>query len=273
MIKYLPGILILLILGGCVKKTNWPLQDSLPKTVIVDGIITDHYGTQEIRLRYPVAHLNEIAQPVAGANVIVNSDDSSFVFSEDALNPGNYLSVNNFAAMAGQNYTLLVFVGSAYYSAKTTMVAGAGFDPLTYSKNADDNLYHINFIAGAFDPNNPAMWEVILDWSNVPGYNKADSLKNRAKFNFYTLSTIDVTEIFAPETEKISFPAGTVVVQNRYSLTPGHAAFLREMLSETTWQGSLFCTLPSNVSTNLSSGAAGYFGVCAVTTLSFTVNQ
>jgi hypothetical protein len=88
---------------------------------------------------------------------------------------------------------------------------------------------------------------------------------------FYTLPTLDVSEIFAPVMESISFPAGTIITERRYSLTPEHAEFLREMLLETSWTGGLFSVANSNVTTNLSEGAAGYFGACSVTSLSLTV--
>jgi hypothetical protein len=88
---------------------------------------------------------------------------------------------------------------------------------------------------------------------------------------FYTLKTLDVSEVFAPAVEEISFPAGTIIEERRYSLTAAHAEYLRTLLSETTWQGGLFTTPSANVATNLSAGATGFFGVCAVTSLSVTV--
>jgi hypothetical protein len=115
------------------------------------------------------------------------------------------------------------------------------------------------------------MWEVLLDWSKVPGYPPADSLKCRARLLFYTLSTLDVSEIFAPAMEQISFPVGTVINETRYSLTPEYAAFIREVLLETQWQGGLFNSTPANVPTNLSAGGAGFFAVCGVYTISQTV--
>jgi hypothetical protein len=88
---------------------------------------------------------------------------------------------------------------------------------------------------------------------------------------FYTLPTLDVSEIFAPEMEKILFPGGTIITERRYSLTPGHAEFIRELMLETNWTGGLFSLANSNVMTNLSDGAIGYFGACSVTSLSLTV--
>jgi hypothetical protein len=43
------------------------------------------------------------------------------------------------------------------------------------------------------------------------------------------------------------------------------------MLLETNWTGGLFTVAPANVGTNLSEGAFGFFGACAVTELSVIV--
>ena len=89
---------------------------------------------------------------------------------------------------------------------------------------------------------------------------------------FYTLPTLDVSEVFAPQMEEIYFPAGSSITERRYSITPGHAEFIRELLLETNWAGGLFNVASANVTTNLSNGALGFFGLCAVTQLSVIVN-
>jgi len=43
------------------------------------------------------------------------------------------------------------------------------------------------------------------------------------------------------------------------------------LLLETSWQGGVFPSDPANVNTNLSEGALGFFGICAVNSLSLTV--
>lgn len=268
--KILAILLFVAAFSGCVKETTWDIGDG-EKKVVVDGILTDEPGVQVIRLQYSVAELNAVPEPVTGAEVIINTEDSSFVLTEDTLQPGVYQTRPGFSAEQEKTYTLQIFHQGNLYSAKAEMMPGITFDPLQYVQEPGKNMFHVSFVASAFSPDDPAMWEVLLDWSQVPGYSPGDSLVNRARLLFYTLPTIDVTEIFAPEMEKVSFPAGTIVTQKRYSLTSAHASFVRELLSETTWQGGLFNTMPSDVSTNLSNGATGWFGVCGVRTLSFTI--
>ena len=264
-------ILLLLSLYSCVKKTNWPITGNVPKLIVVDGILTDEPQRQVIRITYPTAGLNEIPVPVSGANVVINNEDSTYELLEIPAGSGLYQTHSNFSAVLGKNYSLLIFSGEKVYSAKASMMPGLVFNPLHYVKNDGDNLFHINYVASAFNTELPAMWEVQLDWSKVAGYEQTDSSLCQKRMLFYTLPTLDVSEIFAPGMEKISFPAGTHIIEKRYSLSSGHAGFIRTLLSETNWQGGLFCSAPANVLTNLSSGAIGYFGVCAVTELSFPV--
>lgn len=264
-------ILFLLFLAGCVEKADWPVSGDPPDMIIVDGILTDEQKSQSVRITYPVNQLNETPLPVTGANVVINNEDSTYQLMESSANPGVYITNNKFSATLGKNYSLLIFYKDKVYSAKSYMVPGVIFDPMTYIKNEGDDLYHIDFVASSFNTVDPAMWEVSLDWSKVPGYQQADSLTCQKRLLFYTLPTLDVSEVFAPEMEKISFPAGTKVTEKRYSLTPDHAEFIRTLLAETNWQGGFFCSAPANIRTNLSNGAAGYFGVCAVTEVSFLV--
>ena len=264
-------IVFLLSLYSCVKKTDWPVTGNVPGLIVVDGILTDEPKRQVIRITYPTAALNEIPTPVSGANVVINNEDSTYQLMEIPAGSGLYTTSSNFSAVLGKNYSLLIFFGEKVYSAKASMTPGRVFNPLHYVKNDGDNLFHIDYVASTFNTELPAMWEVMLDWSKVSGYEQTDSSLCQKRMLFYTLPTLDVSEIFAPEMEKISFPAGTRITEKRYSLSPNHAAFIRTLLSETNWQGGLFCSAPANVLTNLSSGATGYFGVCAVTELTFPV--
>ncbi|MEI6456232.1 MAG: DUF4249 family protein [bacterium] len=267
LIIFLPFVLF----TGCQKEVNWPVPDSNLDLVIVDGILTDENKVQSVKIYYSVNQQNDTVRPVTSANVLISNEDSAWTLIEQPGKPGNYLAGHSFPALPGKNYTLHVFKDDKLYTAKASLVAGIEFEELKYTKNDSDDLYHLEWVADAFNADQPAMWEVLIDWSDVSGYENTDSLLCRARLKFYTLPTLDVSEIFAPEMESISFPAGTRITEKRYSLTEEHAAFLRAMLLETNWQGGLFGSAPANVITNLGGGAFGFFGVCSVNTLYITV--
>jgi hypothetical protein len=266
-------ILILISFLGCEKKTDWTLKSQAGKLIVVDGIITGELKTQFLTLTFPVSELNTKPIPVTGATILISNEDSVFNMTEQPSGSGVYKSVSPFLAREGKNYSLLIFYGSQIISAKSAMAPASIFNFLVYSKDDDSELYHVSWVGSSFSTEAPAMWEVLIDWSKVPGYQQTDSTKCKARLLFYTLSTLDVSEIFAPAVEKVSFPAGTLINETRYSLTPEYAEFIREVLLETQWQGGLFNSVPANVPTNLSAGGAGFFAVCGVSSISQTVPQ
>ncbi len=269
--KILRIFLVFIPLIACQKQISWDIPKQDLNFIMVDGRITDIRGPQSVRIFYPVNQLNDDPLPVTGAKVLISSEDSLWLLKEDSLAPGIYLTSNTFIAVTGKTYSLFISNNDHVYSAKASMIPGSSFQALIYQKNEEDDLYHLDWVANAFNTAHPALWEIILDWSKVSGYEQTDSSLCKVRLQFFTLPTLDVSEIFAPDMQKISFPAGTLITENRYSITPDYAAFLRTMLLETNWQGGLFNTAPSNVITNLSAGARGYFAACAVTTIYLTV--
>ena len=262
---------LLTMLQGCVKETSWPVKDGASGKIVVNAILTDEVRAQQVNLYHPVSQLNRPPQPVAGASVIVSDEDSVWTLTELPASPGIYITPSFFSARLGKNYTLLISADNKIYTAKATMLPGSFFPELRYAKNETNNLYYVDWVANAFSTQDAAMWELRIDWSAVPGYEHLDSLKNHARMLFYTLPTLDVSEVFAPQMESIYFPAGTVITERRYSVTPEHAGFIRELLLETSWTGGLFDVAAANVTTNLSNGALGFFGICSVTELSVIV--
>ncbi|MBE0646472.1 MAG: DUF4249 family protein [Bacteroidales bacterium] len=269
--KSIRYIALILLLTGCVKQADWPVPDQSPEFIVVDATLTDEQKVHTVSINLPVTDLNAIPEAVTGATVLIATADSLWFLNEDSLRPGNYLTDSSFVATLNTGYSLQILWHEKNYSAQTSMVPGRVFNPLIYKKNEGDDAYHIDWVASAFSVNDPAMWEVFVDWSALPGYDTLDPCSCQARLLFYTLPTIDVSQIFAPIVEQISFPAGSLITERRFSVTPDHAEFLRQLLLETNWQGSMFPSANANVITNLSSGAIGYFSVCAVTELSLVV--
>jgi hypothetical protein len=264
--------LFFVLLISCEKRTDWQLQSENKNLIIVDGTITNQRktDTNTIKLSFPVTQLNETQKPVTGAIVNISDEDSTYHLIEHPANSGIYKK--KFIAYPGKHYTLLINYNNKIYSAQADMLSGINFQPLLYAKNTNNKLYHITKVVNnVYNPQNFAMWEILLDWSKVAGYQNQNPDSCKARVLYYTLPTIDVSQVLAPELEKISFPAGTIITERRYSLTKEHAEYIRALLSETNWDGGLFDSAHGNLPTNLSEGAAGFFAACGVTTLSITV--
>ena len=272
--KYILYILLISLLHvSCEEQTDWNLQTANNDFVVVDGIITNELKVQTITLTRPVLKINENAQPVSGATVLVSSELLSVTFIEDSLHPGTYLSESPFRGIKNKTYSLNITLENKVYSSKAELIpAVENFTFISWQKNENDDKYRISKVPAPYFPLLPAMYEIQLDWSSAPGYATANPDSCKAKLFYYTLPTIDVSEVFAPGIEKINFPAGTIITERRYSLTDEHAAFIRALLLETTWQGGYFNTATANIPTNLSEGALGFFGACGVAEKTETVN-
>ncbi|MCX6277260.1 MAG: DUF4249 family protein [Bacteroidetes bacterium] len=271
--KILHNIILTIMISGCVKETVWTPPDSPQTNLVVDAIITDEVKSHKIYLTTPVSQLNQSPKPYTGASVLISNEDSTWQLTENPADPGCYQTPSWFSAKLQKNYSLVIARNDQVYTAKATMLPSKPFPELKYLKNDGNNLYYVDWVANAFTTGEAAMWELLIDWSLVPGYEQLDSLHNHARLLFYTLPTLDVSEVFAPRMETTFFPAGANITERRYSLTPAHAEFIREALLETNWTGGLFTVAPANVTTNMSNGALGFFGACGVYELSIIVTR
>ncbi len=268
--KLIIYLFLILFLASCEEQSDWNLQKANNEFIVVDGIITNELKIQTITISKPLAQLNEKPLPVGGATVLVSSDQGTYTFHESAELPGTYLSDKAFTGIKTRTYSLLITSGNRVYVSKALLSPAADFAFLKY-KSVSKNIYQITAVSLFYNPDKAAMYEITLDWSSAPGYRNTNPDSCKAKLYSYTLPTLDVSEVFAPTIEKVNFPAGTVITERRYSLTDEHAAFIRAILLETTWQGGLFNTASANVPTNMSEGALGFFGACGVTEKQETV--
>ena len=262
--RYFLFILIITISLSCEKKIEWKLQSQDNDVIYVDGIITNENKIQTIKLSRFMSDPNEEPEPVFGAVVLVMVGDSVFEFKENVSSSGIYQTEKPLAGITDIPYNLRIIYNGNDFTAHNFMNPELEFNPLHYQKINLTNKYRITWVALAVNPNKPAMYEILLDWSHIPPYNNHDPELSKARLLYYTLPSLDVSEIFAPQLEKLLFPEGTIIIEKRYSLSLAHADFIRGVLLETNWNGGLFGSASANVPTNLSEGAAGFFGACGV---------
>jgi hypothetical protein len=261
--KYLYFLLSILIYS-CEEVTDYEFSTEDLQFIVVNGNLTNERKAHEITVKYPVTSLNEPAMPVSGAYVYVFDGDSLHALEEDLLNPGTYKTDEAFSSVVNRPYTLYIATSEKQYYASTYMLPVTAFNPLKYSFDEEKKLFSIDSVNQAFDRNESAIYEIQVDWTQVEGYETIEKSKKKAVLYYYTLNTIDISQVFAPEKETVYFPAGTTLVESKYSITPEHAGFIRSMLLETEWRGGFFDVAQGNLKTNLSEGAFGYFSVSTV---------
>ncbi len=256
--------LLLLISSACEKTVDWDLQTEETDTIVVEAIITDEHKTQEIKLSKTISNMNDIPEPVSGAKVLVSFSSFEIEFLESEMNSGSYYSEVPFKASSDQIYNLSIESDEEFYEAQTVLVPVYPFTPPPFSYNEELGLYTLYFNTYQYNPIEQSMIEIEIDWSHLPGYSDPDSL-SRAKMQYFFLKTLDVSYIVFPQDkEQVYFPEGSIAVFTKYSLTDEYGAFLRALLIESQWQGSVFEGARGNIPGNISNDALGFFTACGI---------
>jgi hypothetical protein len=265
--KYL---LFLLVLAACERASDQDISPGNDDLIVVCGGITDEAKSHIVTLSYPATALNGSSAPVTGATVSITDGTTTWPLTEDDSIKGTYYTAAGVKGVAGNYYTLAFTTKTGSYAATDYLPSNSWFAPLKYTESSN-GLYQITWVASMYNPSTPAMYEIFIDWSAVDGYQDSAAEDCRAHLYYYTLTSIDVSELFRPEIEKVYFPAGSVITEKRYSLSTAHEAFLRGLLIETAWRGGLYDATAANLPTNLSTGAIGFFSASSVYTLTIDV--
>jgi hypothetical protein len=253
----------ILVLFACEEKTTWEIPSEPLNTIVVEAIITNEYKQQVVILSKPFSDVNGEPVAVSGAAITISDDNNTLNFIESVDQPGTYLGENPAGASINKTYVLDINYAGETYSAEAYMVPVIPSWPLQVIA-AGNNLREIEWTAPGYDPDDLAMYEVTISWSHLVDTTFSDTL-TEARMLHYTLNTIDVSHIVFPqEKEEVFFPQGSILIAKKYSVTEDYAAFLRALLAETDWQGSLFEDARGNLPTNISNGGLGYFSVCSV---------
>ncbi|MFH2094773.1 MAG: DUF4249 family protein [Bacteroidota bacterium] len=258
--RFVVILIILILAAACEERIE---MDELPEGrefFIVDAMLTNEKKPHYVIFSRSSSQMNQQNTPVSGAIVSVYSGDSIIQFRESETKPGYYLSPP-FIAYPGNIYNLNIFFEGINYFASARSIKVTAYEPMpAFIIQLDDTTYTMNT---DYSSKEDAMWKIKLDWSHVPVNQPYDTIRT-ATLYFYTLHTIDVSQVFSSDKEPVHFPGGTRVVLEKHALSTEHAAFIRTLLSETEWRGGLFDVTPANIYTNMSEGSLGFFAVTTV---------
>jgi hypothetical protein len=234
----------------------WNFKSENVDKIVVDGILTNEFKAQCIKLSKVNSGINMPLETVSGATISVSDSTNTYIFSESSTERGSYYS-NPFQAVVNKTYYLTINYQSAQFKATATMVPLTGTDSFLIMKEKNLNKYVQLERGGA------SMIEVTYNWASNNDYTAIYG-SSLAKQWFYILNNVDINEVIGSDKEIIYFPEGTLITRRRYSLTGQHQTFIRSLLMETEWRGGVFDVQQGNVITNISNGALGFFGACTV---------
>ncbi len=258
--------IIIILLSSCERKAEWEYAENVPNVLVVESILTNELKAHNISLSFLSDSLNQEPSMMSGATVNVYENQDLISFSETS--DGIYESPIRQFALVNKVYSLSVEYGGKTYYAQTYALPVSAINPLEYSASQnEEGWYKINQVASSYNFGTAAMHEIYLDWSHLNL--EDDKGRTSVKLVYYSLPTIDIHQLFAPDKENIAFPLGTKVEHKKYALTPKHASYIRSLLTETEWKGGYFDPPAANLPTNLSEGAIGFFATCSVVSSSF----
>jgi hypothetical protein len=251
-------ILFFLVLLSCEERTDWELDTKEVPLLVVDGTITNEKKPHRVVLTKPVTELNQKPAPVSGALVAITDGDSVYILTEDGRNPGTYYTEPEVQGVPGKTYYLYVKIGEEEFYGGDYMAPVQDLKPLSYHKIEGYELYELDYK----ESKDASAMYVYFDWSYL--VDEAEKESARAFVHYYTLKSIDVNEIFKPTRERVFFPAGTIILRRKYSLSGAYQNFLRSLMMETEWKGGVFDVMPANVVSNIRGRAGGFFNASMV---------
>ena len=251
---------MLILVVSCEEATNWELDPLQENLLVVEAQITNEFRRHTVKLSRTMTDMNATPEPASGALVAVVVNNIVVPFVEFPAGSGMYYS-DSVQAVVGLTYQLYIQLDDKEYGAAAIMEPVTPLKPLSYRLvNQESQLYEINFQ----DSDDPSKKEYWISWGHLPGFGDQPITETLARTYHYTLESIDVNQLFKPDKDPIRFPAGSIVLRRKYSMSQAQQEFYRTFLSETQWRGSPFDIQKANVSTNLSEGAIGFFSVSAV---------
>ncbi|MFP4288408.1 MAG: DUF4249 family protein [Bacteroidales bacterium] len=247
---------------SCEKIVDWEVEGEQLNTIVVEGMLTNEMKHHEIKITRPKPVANADSEPVRDAVVMISTENASARFFHSEVSPGTYISEIPFSAGLNRSYELNIVIEGENYSAQSYMSPLFPYQTPVFNYHPQNGFYTIDWNNPQYDPTEQALYEAIIDWSHLT-QNPNDSAKIRLLY--YTMNSINVSHLLFPsDQERIFFPAGSIVIFSKYSVNEEYGNYLRALLSETQWQGSIFEPDRGNLPGNISNGGLGFFSVNAV---------
>lgn len=261
------SLLTITIFPGCEKVINVDLNEAAPR-IVIEGIVTDRRGPYTITMTKSGSYFNQPSLVnVSGAKAII-TDDFGNVDSLHETLPGTYMT-GRLRGITGRTYTLRVISEDQEYTGSSTMMDRVNIDSLRLVKSEFDR----------FDLSGHSQTETHVDihcfFRDPPEKNyyrvkvfRNDSI-NTESYRLYDDEYTNGSEIDLRVSRAAAGNTYRIELMSLDKSTYGYYRTLADLL----YQNPFFGSTPANPKNNLSNGALGYFGACAVSTRTLIVTD
>lgn len=255
------------VFQGCQKVIEVDLNDATPK-IVIEGLINDRRGPYGITVTKTGSYFNEASlPPVTGANVYIK-DNLGFTDTLREASPGVYLTGRT-KGVPGKTYTLTVVAENIVYSGTSTMLSHVNIDSLKLVKSEfqrfdfsgnTDNALNMEIHGFFKDPPEKNYYRVKVF--------KNDSI-NTQSYRLYDDQYTNGEEIDLRVSRAEPGASYRIELLSIDKATYGYYRTLDDLL----YINPFFGSTPANPNTNLSNGALGYFGACAVSSKTIVITD
>ena len=266
---FLIGILMITIFvfAGCEKVINLNLVESKPQLVI-EGLITDGVGPYTVKLSKTGSYFDEPVLPLVSKAVVVISDNLGITDTLKETKPGIYLT-SKVKGIPGRTYNLSVLSENIRYTGSSTMFSHIAIDSLKLRKS-----YAPGFGAGT---NGQQEFRVEIhcffrDPLEKNFYRTLVYMSNRPLVEDYKLYDDQYTNGKQTELQVKRAQVGDKIRVDLMSLDKNTYEYYLT-LSDLLHSNPIFGSTPMNPNTNLTNGALGFFGACAISTKTIIITE
>ena len=264
---------------SCTAPIDINTRDSKP-VIVIYGLITDELKYQDIRITSSSPYFDKkVNMVVTDAKVVVSSSNGEeylFLCKED----GYYVSEEMFAATPGITYKLTVDVDFDKDGVVESYEAEATIPPVIYMDSININPISIMgyrhyaldlYIQEPAETDNYYLFRFFINdiYSNdvISEYIiSEDRMYNGEYLNGVTIYNFeDITDesLYLDEENDYYVETGDIIRLQVLNIEKGYYHFINQCISEKYGENPFFGGPPSNITTNLSNGAVGYFsGLC-----------
>jgi hypothetical protein len=255
---FILSLVTILVFSGCQKIINVDLNEAAPR-IVIEGLITDRAGPYTITISKSGSYFNQpVLEYVSGAKVIL-TDSNNAIDSLKEVSSGVYVTSKT-RGFSGRTYSLKVISGDQEYNGSSTILNHVDIDSLTLVKDLTQHFdfggnpqhdSHVDIHCFFRDPIEKNYYRIKVfrnDSINTENYRLFDDQYTDGEETDLRVSNAEAGNIYRIELQSLD--------QSTY----GYYRTLEDLLHT----NPVFGSTPANPNNNLSNGALGYFGACAV---------